>query len=91
MNKEVELRKLGKKVFEEENINRIIEILDEAVEKDIITDYFFTDDSDLFVLTNKKAYIITADYNKQYDTTIINVFEIPVKQYFEIKKLYVPE
>ena len=90
MDKVNELKKLGKEVFEAENLNQVIEILDNANEKNIITDYFFTDDMDLFVLVNNKAYIITADYNKQYDATIISVFEIPVEEFFEIKKLYVP-
>ena len=86
------LRRIGAEVFEAEDINRIIEILDEAVEKDIITDYFFDDENDLYVLTTEqKAYVITAEYNKTYDTLIVDIIEIPVEEYFEIRKQYVFE
>jgi len=77
------------KVFEAKNVNEAVELLDEAIEKGIIKDYFISDDWDLFVLTPEGAFIITAGYNKTYDTLIVDVIEIPTEDYFEIRKDYV--
>ena len=84
------LRKWAIKIFESKNVNEAVELLDEAIEKRIIKDYFISDDWDLFVLTQEgRAFIITAGYNKTYDTLILDIIEIPTEDYFEIRKDYV--